>query len=27
LPEIGKHYRACQAAAVPGVALIAEGKA
>jgi len=27
LPNIGEHYRACQAAAVPGVALIAEGKA
>ena len=27
LPEIGEHYRACHAASIPGVALIAEGRA
>jgi len=27
LPEIAEHYRACQTAAIPGVALIGEGKA
>lgn len=27
LPTIGEHYRSCRSASVPGVALIAEGKA